>query len=126
MERIPKNAFPGAATGAADNKLSLAISRAANQRLARPLQVGGLRYNCYAIRNQTYEYRGDCHRCNPKPRAGAGVITVCSRCVWRSLVVHSLRRSPTSRTPVALYLEGGLVEVGAEVSEPFTGNDRVH
>ena len=27
---------------------------------------------------------------------------------------------------VALYLEGGLVEVGAEVSEPFTGNDRIH
>jgi effector-binding domain-containing protein len=27
---------------------------------------------------------------------------------------------------VALYLEGGSVEVGAEVSEPFAGNDRVH
>jgi effector-binding domain-containing protein len=27
---------------------------------------------------------------------------------------------------VALYLEGGLVEVGAEVSEGFSGNDRVH
>lgn len=26
----------------------------------------------------------------------------------------------------ALYLEEGLVEVGAEVSERFTGNDRVH
>src|SRR5262252_746637 len=26
---------------------------------------------------------------------------------------------------VALYLEGGWVEVGAEVSERFTGNDRV-
>src|SRR6516164_1018525 len=26
----------------------------------------------------------------------------------------------------ALYLEGGLVEVGAEVSEPFAGNERVH
>src|SRR5437899_6203158 len=27
---------------------------------------------------------------------------------------------------VALYLGAGLVEVGAEVSERFTGNDRVH
>ena len=27
---------------------------------------------------------------------------------------------------VALYLDSGLVEVGAEVSEPFSGNDRVH
>src|SRR5438093_12566507 len=27
---------------------------------------------------------------------------------------------------VALYLEAGVVEVGAEVSEPFTGNDRVY
>ena len=27
---------------------------------------------------------------------------------------------------VALYLDGGMVEVGAEISEPFTGNDRVH
>ena len=26
----------------------------------------------------------------------------------------------------ALYLEAGLVEVGAEVSEPFVGNDRIH
>jgi len=27
---------------------------------------------------------------------------------------------------VALYLEAGMVEVGAEVSEPFAGNERVH
>jgi effector-binding domain-containing protein len=27
---------------------------------------------------------------------------------------------------VALYLNDGLVEVGAEVSEPFTGNERIH
>jgi hypothetical protein len=27
---------------------------------------------------------------------------------------------------VALYLNDGFVEVGAEVSEPFTGNDRIH
>lgn len=26
----------------------------------------------------------------------------------------------------ALYLDAGLVEVGAEVSEPFVGNDRIH
>jgi len=26
----------------------------------------------------------------------------------------------------ALYLEDGFVEVGAEVSEPFTGNERIH
>ena len=27
---------------------------------------------------------------------------------------------------MALYLDNGSVEVGAEVSEPFAGNDRVH
>src|SRR5215831_13184246 len=27
---------------------------------------------------------------------------------------------------VALYLDAGLVEVGAEVSEPFVGNERIH
>jgi len=27
---------------------------------------------------------------------------------------------------VALYLEHGFVEVGAEVTEPFTGNERIH
>jgi effector-binding domain-containing protein len=27
---------------------------------------------------------------------------------------------------LALYLDNGFVEVGAEVSEPFTGNERVH
>src|SRR5689334_17798951 len=27
---------------------------------------------------------------------------------------------------MALYLEDGVVEVGAEVSEPFTGNERIH
>jgi effector-binding domain-containing protein len=27
---------------------------------------------------------------------------------------------------VALYFDSGLVEVGAEISEPFVGNDRIH
>jgi effector-binding domain-containing protein len=27
---------------------------------------------------------------------------------------------------VSLYLDSGLVEVGAEVSQPFVGNDRIH
>jgi effector-binding domain-containing protein len=27
---------------------------------------------------------------------------------------------------LALYLDDGFVEVGAEVSEPFTGNERIH
>src|SRR5215471_35425 len=27
---------------------------------------------------------------------------------------------------VALYLDDGLVEVGAEISQPFAGNDRIH
>ena len=27
---------------------------------------------------------------------------------------------------VALYLDGGVVEVGAELAEPFVGNDRIH
>lgn len=42
--------------------------------------------------------------------------------------VWSFIRSAGLRRPgrhVALYLDGGLVEVGAEVSERFVGNDRV-
>lgn len=35
-------------------------------------------------------------------------------------------RLPRPGRHVALYLEGGLVEVGAEVSGPFAGNERVH
>ncbi len=35
-------------------------------------------------------------------------------------------RLPRPGRHVALYLNSGLVEVGAEVSEPFNGNDRVH
>jgi effector-binding domain-containing protein len=35
-------------------------------------------------------------------------------------------RLPRPGRHVALYLDSGLVEVGAEVSEPFSGNDRVH
>jgi effector-binding domain-containing protein len=27
---------------------------------------------------------------------------------------------------MALYFEDGIVEVGAEISEPFTGNERIH
>src|SRR5262249_46542964 len=43
--------------------------------------------------------------------------------------VWSFIRSAGLRRPgrhVALYLDGGQVEVGAEVSERFVGNDRVH
>ena len=43
--------------------------------------------------------------------------------------VWSFIRSAGLRRPgrhIALYLDGGLVEVGAEVSEPFVGNERVH
>jgi len=43
--------------------------------------------------------------------------------------VWSFIRSAGLKRPgrhVALYLESGWVEVGAEVSESFTGNDRVH
>lgn len=42
--------------------------------------------------------------------------------------VWSFARSAGLRRPgrhTALYLDGGFVEVGAEVSEPFTGNGRV-
>src|SRR5437588_9332945 len=35
-------------------------------------------------------------------------------------------RLPRPGRHVALYWDSGLVEVGAEVSEPFSGNDRVH
>lgn len=43
--------------------------------------------------------------------------------VWSFIRSAGLRR-PGRHT--ALYLEEGLVEVGAEVSEPFAGNERVH
>ena len=35
-------------------------------------------------------------------------------------------RLPRPGRHVALYLDGGLVEVGAEVTDPFVGNERVH
>ncbi|HWY74534.1 MAG TPA: GyrI-like domain-containing protein [Verrucomicrobiae bacterium] len=43
--------------------------------------------------------------------------------------VWSFFRAAGLRKPgrhVALYLDGGFVEVGAEVSEPFNGNERIH
>ena len=43
--------------------------------------------------------------------------------------VWSFIRSAGLRRPgrhLALYLNDGFVEVGAEVSEPFTGNERIH
>lgn len=43
--------------------------------------------------------------------------------VW-SFVRSAGLRQPGRHT--SLYLEGGLLEVGAEVSEPFTGNERIH
>jgi effector-binding domain-containing protein len=43
--------------------------------------------------------------------------------VWSFIRAAGLRR-PGRHT--ALYLDAGLVEVGAEVSEQFDGNDRVH
>jgi len=43
--------------------------------------------------------------------------------VWSFIRAAGLPR-PGRHT--ALYLEDGMVEVGAEVSEPFTGNERVH
>ena len=35
-------------------------------------------------------------------------------------------RLPRPGRHTALYLQDGFVEVGAEVSEPFTGNERIH
>jgi effector-binding domain-containing protein len=43
--------------------------------------------------------------------------------------VWSFFRSAGLKRPgrhLALYLEDGMVEVGAEVSEPFAGNERIH
>jgi len=43
--------------------------------------------------------------------------------------VWSFARSAGLRRPgrhTSLYFEDGFVEVGAEVSEPFTGNERIH
>ena len=33
---------------------------------------------------------------------------------------------PRPGRPTALYLQDGFIEVGAEVSAPFTGNERIH
>lgn len=43
--------------------------------------------------------------------------------VWSFFRFAGLRRPGRH---LSLYLENGLVEVGAEVSEPFTGNERIH
>jgi effector-binding domain-containing protein len=43
--------------------------------------------------------------------------------VWSFIRLAGL---PRPGRHVALYLDAGVVEVGAEVSERFTGNDRVH
>jgi effector-binding domain-containing protein len=43
--------------------------------------------------------------------------------VWSFIRTAGL---PRPGRHIALYLEGGMVEAGAEVSEPFPGNDRVH
>lgn len=43
--------------------------------------------------------------------------------VWSFIRAAGL---PRPGRHVALYLDGGVVEVGAEVSERFTGNERVH
>ena len=43
--------------------------------------------------------------------------------VWSFIKTAGL---PRPGRHVALYLDDGSVEVGAEVSEPFTGNDRIH
>ena len=43
--------------------------------------------------------------------------------VWSFIRSARLRR-PGRHT--SLYLEGGLVEVGAEVAAPFAGNERIH
>ncbi len=43
--------------------------------------------------------------------------------VWSFVRSAGLRR-PGRHT--SLYLEDGIVEVGAEVAEPFTGNERIH
>ena len=43
--------------------------------------------------------------------------------VWSFIRAAGLKRPGRH---IALYLDADLVEVGAEVSEPFMGNDRVH
>jgi hypothetical protein len=79
-----------------------------------PLTPGVIAHQPYVLRDQTDECGDDSHRRNPKPCAAkrAGGI--------RSAGL------PRPGRHVALYLEGGSVEVGAEVSERFLGNDRVH
>jgi len=45
------------------------------------------------------EFGTDSDRRNPKPGATERTVEVCARRVRRSLVIHSLRRSPATRTP---------------------------
>ena len=56
-----------------------------------------------------------------------GIIALRPGRVRRSVVIRSNRRTSAAGTPYGSLLgEGGVVEVGAEVSEPFSGNERIH
>ena len=82
----------------------------------------------YAIRNRAKTIGADLHSRSPKPRAARRttarfVPTACGE-VWSFIRSASL---PRPGRHLALYLDAqGSIEVGAEVSEPFAGNDRVH
>lgn len=57
-----------------------------------------------------------------QPRDLAKFVPAACGEVWSFVRSAGLKRPGRH---VALYLDGGIVEVGAEVSEPFAGNDRV-
>jgi len=62
-------------------------------------------------------------RSHVEPRALSKFVPAACGEVWSFIRSAGL---PRPGRHVALYLDPGLVEIGAEVSERFTGNDRVH
>jgi effector-binding domain-containing protein len=58
----------------------------------------------------------------PAPELPRFVPAACGE-VWAFFRSAGLKRPGRH---MALYLEDGMIEVGAEVSEPFAGNERIH
>jgi hypothetical protein len=75
-----------------------------------------------ALANSDSLYTSVIRECVPPHELARFVPAACGE-VWS--FVRSARLPKPGRH-VALYLDGGSVEIGVEVSAPFVGNDRVH
>jgi len=62
-------------------------------------------------------------RSRVEPRELSKFVPAACGEVWSFIRSAGLRRPGRH---VALYLDGGLVEVGAEIAERFVGNERIH